>query len=278
MSDFDPKAYWENRLSRDFTPGGVGYLGLGRNYNRWLYRVRRRVFLRMMRQVDMTWSACRVLDVGSGTGFYVALWRELGAQSVTGSDLTSVAVERLARCCPGNEFVQMDIGADVNCLAGRQFDVVSAFDVLFHVVDDGRYRQAMVNLSGLLRPGGLLVFSDYFLHGAELRAAHEVRRTLSSVEQCLAKAGLEVVSRVPMFVLMNFPADSSSRLLHNLWNRKARWLEKSEPLGWLAGAALYPLELAALRFFKEGPSTEAMICRKRPEAAECPLPAGGRSR
>ena len=35
------------------------------------------------------------LDVGSGTGFYVQAWRDLGAGSVTGCDLTQAAVDRL---------------------------------------------------------------------------------------------------------------------------------------------------------------------------------------
>jgi hypothetical protein len=82
----------------------------------------------------------------------------------------------------------------------------------------------------------------------------------------VAAAGLEVVSRVPMFVLMNYPLDSTSRVLHSLWYRKAWWVERSELAGWLGGAILYPFELAALRLCREGPSAEMMICRK---------PAGG---
>jgi hypothetical protein len=94
----------------------------------------------------------------------------------------------------------------------------------------------------------------------------------------LAEAGLEIVSRAPMFVLMNYPVDSSSRLLHSLWNRRARLVEKSEAAGWLFGAALYPFELAALRLLKEGPSVEIMICRKPAVAVKASLPAGAQGR
>ena len=87
-ASFDPERYWSDRLEQRFSLGGVGWLGLGEPYNRWMYAVRRRVFRRVIRdRLDL--PRARVLDVGSGTGFYVSLWRELGAGAVTGSDLTA---------------------------------------------------------------------------------------------------------------------------------------------------------------------------------------------
>ena len=35
---YDPPAYWSARLAADARPEGVGWLGLGRACNRWLYR------------------------------------------------------------------------------------------------------------------------------------------------------------------------------------------------------------------------------------------------
>ena len=70
---FDPKAYWESRLSDEYSLAGVGYSGLGLSYNRWLYRIRKRVFRRTVRGFLVgDPGAARVLDVGSGTGFYIA--------------------------------------------------------------------------------------------------------------------------------------------------------------------------------------------------------------
>ena len=37
----------------------------------------------------------------------------------------------------------------------------------------------------------------------------------------------------------------------------------AEPLGWLLGALIYPIEKALVRLMREGPSTELMVCRKR---------------
>lgn len=96
---FDPSAYRERRL-QPFDLSVVGHSGLGLRYNRWLYRVRAAVFRRLLRTISLPPDA-RVLDVGSGTGFYIAEWERAGFTDIVGSDLTAIAVERLARRFPG---------------------------------------------------------------------------------------------------------------------------------------------------------------------------------
>jgi hypothetical protein len=66
-----------------------------------------------------------------------------------------------------------------------------------------------------------------------------------------------------MFVLMNYPADTRSRLLRWAWTAMVAPAVLGEPLGWALGAALYPLERALVRVKRESPSTELMVCRAR---------------
>ena len=73
---FDARTYWERRLDRHPGREGVGHAGLGEGLNGWMYRVRRRVFLRELAPLMPTLPARSVLDVGSGTGFYLDRWRE----------------------------------------------------------------------------------------------------------------------------------------------------------------------------------------------------------
>jgi hypothetical protein len=79
-SPFDNREYWEDRLRRHYSLAGVGYLRLGRRFNEWMYRVRGAVFDRMLDDLagkagrGARWSGANVLDVGSGTGFYVERW------------------------------------------------------------------------------------------------------------------------------------------------------------------------------------------------------------
>ena len=252
--------YWEERLRGDYSLGGVGYQGLGEAFNRWGYRARRRVFLRLIR--PLVSPGARVLDVGSGTGFYLGLWRELGASSVTGSDLTEVAVERLAAQHAGVEAVRLDVGDEAIDLPEGSFDAVSAMDVLFHITDDARFARALVNVARLLRPGGLLVFSDLFVRGGSWRAPHQAIRSLEEVRGAVTAAGLREELRRPMLVLLNAPVDTRSRAARAAWWTLRTAALRGEAAGWLAGAAAYPFDVGLARVMREGPSTELMVCRK----------------
>jgi hypothetical protein len=70
MSALEPRAYWEERLRRHPGLEGVAHAGLGEGLNGWMYRVRRRVFLREVNALlGAERRGLRVLDVGSGNGF-----------------------------------------------------------------------------------------------------------------------------------------------------------------------------------------------------------------
>lgn len=265
MSEFDAKAHWEEVLGADAGLAGVGYRGLGEPFNRWMYRVRRRVLLRALRPLVGSLPSRSVLDIGSGTGFYIDRWRELGAQSITGVDITETVVARLRARYPQHRFQRADIGGEAELLPPGPFGAISALDVLFHIVDDERYRRAFANIANLLEPGGLFVFSENFLQGAEpVRVPDQTSRPRAVIEKIVADAGFEVLSRRPMFVLMNEPVDSSSRLHKRFWWRLVGHLSsRGDWFSWIAGATLYPFELAALTTVREGPSTELMVCRKR---------------
>jgi SAM-dependent methyltransferase len=270
-SNFEPERYWSERLGETFSLAGVGWLGLGESFNRWMYAVRRRVFRRTIRGL-LKLDAARVLDVGSGTGFYVKLWRELGVSDITGSDLTAVAVERLRLLFPALRFEQVDISQKVIQLDGP-FDAISAMDVLFHVVDDDAYEQALHNLAMLLTPGGRLIFTENLLHGETQSADHQTSRSLRHVEALLRKAGLELELRRPMFVLMNTPVDSDSGLLQRSWTAVTLLVSQGPRWAYLVGCVLYPLEVALTTIFSEGPSTEIVVCRRAVAPSSDPKPA-----
>jgi SAM-dependent methyltransferase len=261
MTKTTDKAYWEARLTERYALDGVGYRGLGPSFNAWMYRARRELFLRRVRPLVQARPDLSVLDVGSGTGFYLDLWRELGVGSLTGSDLTDTAVGRLRERYPGIEVVRWDVGGEEGP-PGGPFGAVSAFDVLFHIVDDERYERAFRNLFAALEPGGHLLFTDNFVHGPTLRADTQVSRSLTEIESTVRGSGFEVVSRRPAQVLMNAPIDSDSRALRAFWSWLARFAGTSDLLGRVAGAAVYPLDVALSRRLPEGPTTEMMVCRK----------------
>jgi SAM-dependent methyltransferase len=262
VSAFNPSTYWEDRLRTN--PGilGVGFTRLGKQFINWQYKVRAVVFSRILQQMDFMPGTARVLDVGSGTGFYIEQWRRAGVQDVVGSDLTDIAISRLEQQFPGTPFHKFDIGGSQSILPGKHFEIVNAFDVLFHIVDDAQYSRAIENVYSLLSPGGWFLFSDLFVHGEVRRAEHMVSRSLAEVEAILRNTGFEIVARRPMFVLMNQPLDSQSQLVTILWRLMTYPVQRIHALGFFLGAVLFPFDVFLTGVVRESPTTEIMICRK----------------
>lgn len=255
--------HWDNR-HRTLPPFvAVGYGRLGVPFNRWMYRLRRGVFLRTLRPLVGRDRELSVLDVGSGTGFYLPLWRQLGATSVTAADLSPTAVERLGRAPEVTRAVQLDIGGELGQLDGERFDAVSAMDVLFHIVDDDRYHRAFHNLARLVRPGGLLIFSENFSrYGRVEVAASQVDHPEQEIHDLLAEGGFEPLARRRSFALMNEPQNTTNPLHRAWWKALRGALTKSPRIGAIAGPLLYPIESTLIRRPAPGPSTDLMVCRR----------------
>jgi SAM-dependent methyltransferase len=263
-SDFDAHAYWEQRLAADYSLTGVGFRRLGPSFNVWAYKVRRERFRGAVRRLSLDPVGADVVDIGSGTGFYVACWQELGAK-VTGMDLTETAVEQLSKAYPDASFVRGDVSAPevVGQFGAGSADAVSAMDVLFHIVDDAAFERALANVRDVLRPGGYFLYSDLFVHGKAQRVAHRVARPLVDIERAMDRCGFEIIERTPLFVLLNEPLDTRNLLYKWLWYGAGRLISSSDRLGAVAGRRLYPLEIKLTSRLKESPTTELMVCRRR---------------
>jgi SAM-dependent methyltransferase len=263
-TDSQDKSYWEARLASNWGLQGVGYLGHGMRYNRWLYAVRRAVIRRHWASLLIKFSEASVLDIGSGSGFWLEQWKSLGVRSLQGTDITAVAVERLKKSFADVDVAQLDIAGNLEGLHwSESFDLVSAFDVLFHITDDNRFQRAIENISSLLKPGGYFLFSDNFVHGKPRRSDHQVSRSLEEIERRVIESGLRIVKRAPMFILMNAPIDTSSQWPMLAWRAFLAPVHFVPLLGSVYGAVLYPLELTLTRLMSESPTTEIMICQKR---------------
>jgi len=264
--EFDAKKYWENRLQGNYDLHGVGLIEWGEAFNRVLYAIRRKIFLRLVRSQKLSWHDKVVLDIGSGTGFYLECWQELGVGSIHAMDLTEVAVVQLQKSFPNVQVHCGDIGQEILRDKLESLDAISCMDVLFHIVDDAAYQQAFKNIAGMLKPSGTFLFSDSYLKRDTVRGVHIVHRSRQCVQGALSNAGLELVNVVPMFILMNAPVDSRNPLLRCWWWSLYQLCARSHVAGGLLAKCLYPVEMLLLACFRhDGPTTKVMICRKRKE-------------
>ena len=253
---FDERAYWEQRLTDSYDLNGVGFLGL-QSYNKWLYRIKEQAFFNVIANIPVG----TVFDVGTGTGFYVDMWKKAGATSITGSDITKVATDNLSKKYPDCKFYHSDISSPEG-LPRSKFDIISAFDVLYHIVDDHKFGQAIRNIQSLLNDSGYFLLSDNFVHGKEVRSVHQVIRTLEHITKVLEANGLHPIIRKPQFYYMNKPVDAPS-WRKRMWELMMLPAYKSQVYGDIMGRLLYPFEKYAISHHSESPTIEIMVCRKQ---------------
>lgn len=195
---YDPRTFWDQRLSEQFDLRGTGETGLSLAYNRACYELRRHVLDRALAEAGFDPKGQRALDVGCGTGFFTAYYLARGAQ-VTGLDIAPTSVERLQQRHPEARFVLSDVSeAEI----AERFELVNAFDVLYHITDDTRWERAVRHLARAVAPNGLLLLTDTFADLPRL-AEHNVTRPLPRYRELLSTHGLELQAIYPTHVLLN---------------------------------------------------------------------------
>jgi SAM-dependent methyltransferase len=257
---FNAKQYWEDRLSVQYNLVGVGDISLSQNYNKWSYKVTRKILHRLLKQYTKSKTNKKVLDIGSGTGFVVDIWQSLG-KMVTGVDISHTAVESLKRSYPAFNFVEFDMGSGKITVPDSAFSACSAASVLYHIVEDKALNIALKNIHRLLEKNGVFIFSDNFIHETEYNIVHQKCRTLKEYETALKDNGFEIIGRVPNYVLMNDPVDAKGKFYPKVWSSLTSLSRKSKVLDQIIWPALYPVELLLTSILKESPAQEFMICK-----------------
>lgn len=195
---YRPREFWDQRLSEQFDLRGTGEAGLSLAYNRACYALRRRVLQRTLAEAGVDPAGRTVLDVGCGTGFFTAYYLGRGAR-VTGLDIAPTSIARLRERHPQARFVLGDVSETA---LEERFDIVNAFDVLYHITDDAKWEAAVRHLARAVASRGTILLTDTF---AEYRGAaeHNRMRPLSRYRALLSQEGLEIGTVQPTSVLLN---------------------------------------------------------------------------
>lgn len=229
---YDPRDHW-SRLHARGDLSSVGQSGLSADLNAWLYRaLERRVrwFVRRHHALD---GVASVFDVGSGTGYWVQVWHNLGVARVDGCDLVPAAVERLETAfgSHGDRFVAADIGAPDPGLPAGSYDLISVMNVLLHLTDDEAFRRALANVARLVDSGGsLLLVEPILLDSSYERPPTETQtsraRPLAAYRDPLEAAGLELVELRGALAMANNPIEAGSRKAYERYVRWWRWVAR----------------------------------------------------
>lgn len=203
MTDqFNPRAYWESRLAANISLRGTGHRAFSLEYNDRLYAAQRDCVTQLLDGHGVDLAGGSALDVGSGNGFFVQCWLDQGATTVTGLDITVASVAYLQQQFPQEGFAVADVAA-AHLPLNRRYDHVSCVSVLYHVVDDAKFQQALGNLCAAVLPGGTLLVSDTFVPSLLPTARHARFRTLEEYRTVLDQAEMEILEVLPVYYLLN---------------------------------------------------------------------------
>ena len=197
---YDPKDFWEKRLTQNFNLKGVGNLSFSEHYNGYLYQQRLAVLKKVIKKYNIQLSNKNVLDVGCGTGYFVKYYLEHGA-NVTGIDIAQVAIEKLRKTFSNAEFLLADI-SNLNNTLNEGFDIINIFNTTFHLVNDNSFNDAMISCCGRLKKGGYLFVTDLFPNEDFSPAPHVKFRSIENYK-LLQDYNIDILEIMPIHHLMN---------------------------------------------------------------------------
>jgi SAM-dependent methyltransferase len=274
MMEYNPKAYWEQRLSKNLDIATVGSLGLGCVYNYWLYKARFRAMERALAKLSLNLndSDKSLLEIGVGSGAWIPFWQRKGVSQITGLDITSASIRTLRERYPNFRFIQGDICSTLPFVQEGSFDLVTAFDVLFHVVEDVGFSNAVSNIARMVNRDGWVMISDSFCEKPWGPFYHEYHRSRDHYLGELGRTGLRAIHLEPIFFTMTSPicaseagyagflAQLTNSVLHLVSKLAAH--KKTERFNHLIGCCLYLIDGAFGQVAKAGPSLKILFARK----------------
>jgi len=196
-----PKAFWDDRLSSTGPFRGPGTSGYSEAYNRALYRFNARVMDILLGPLPIDWRNARVLDVGSGRGFWLEYLIRKGAD-VDGVELTDFGFARLSEQYPQVHMYRGDVADPTVLPPAARYDLITAISVFIHIVEDGALASALGILSSHLRTGGYLVFNEKYPATSVTAGGYCRNRSRADWASLLQAAGLTPVREIPSHVLM----------------------------------------------------------------------------
>lgn len=276
----DAASYWTGLVAGE-SLDEVGHPDMGRSFNEWAYKLRYRAIVKSVAAVRPWSTVTRLYEGAIGTGYYLSRWKSLGVDHVAGVDLSPRAVASAQRRFPDDDLTvgsldALDKDPGWSYRKGR-YQVVTAIDVLYHILDDASAGRAVQLLADLVAPGGVLVVTEKHdgLLARERVSEFVARRPESWYVDRAREAGLTLADTRPMFWCMDPPVahgtDSVSRVLaRGCWLAMRvlvkPWPRNSRPqrvLGGLAGAVGYAIDRLVLWRATNTPNLRVLTFRRQ---------------
>lgn len=205
---FNYKEYWNSRLDSKFDIEGVGYIGLGEIYNKFLYKSRFELLDYIVKNTFENINNINVLELGPGIGMFTDYFYKNNIKNYAAIDISEKSKEELSKKYKSFKFILGDISEEKN-YPNSKFDLIFAADVLLHLTDEERYIDLIKILSDSLADNGtIIIFDPITMINSKSQSPHLVIRDIKYISDMLKDNGLELIEMMPSTFFMNYPFDS----------------------------------------------------------------------
>ena len=240
---FDAANYWRSRMQRTPSLVGTGWIGIALPWQHSLYAAKRRAIRRLLRDCNQPVAGRTVLDFGCGTGYFEDVWEAWGATHTSGIDIAPTLIDSLSERFPSRDYACVDLAAE-DVPFGAQ-DLVTALDVLYHVVDDEAAERIVARLLNRVAPGGAFVATDGWPRENRFVAVHVRHRSPTWWAEVAKGHGFQIAASRPVYVLHNRDFRGMSRLPGFI----------AGPIGWMQ----YAVDAALLRLMPGKANMRAFV-------------------
>jgi 2-polyprenyl-3-methyl-5-hydroxy-6-metoxy-1,4-benzoquinol methylase len=156
-------------------------------------------------------SEQRIIDISCGRGHLTRLLTRFG--KVTGTDLSSVAVDYCKKKYPNIEFIVLDVfDAEWFQSNKEKFDIVVSTEVIEHLPAD-RQKEYLSNLRSLLKDGGLMIITTPNRMAIDMMKSDPA---MSNQEFYVSCGGQPVQNLLNDSELRNLLDDKNKLILHEM--------------------------------------------------------------
>ncbi len=265
-SNFEAKTYWQHRLSGKLDIGVVGHRSLGDIYNKYIYRRRIDMITAIVQEMKLNLNNLRMLDVGCGSGFYTEFWKLMGITNYVGLDVSGEGISLLQAKYPEYKFINTDITEpSFDKEFPRTYDLITVFDVMYHIVDDHRASAAFGVIHSLLARNGVVLIFDQLTDRDYMLTQHVKFRSRDNYRKMLAANGLEVVNRKPAFLLLAPPVFGVKPVdigIAGLYKFMGSIIKNWRFFAEVVGRSMYQLDRLLLHLPLKIPNHELLIIKK----------------
>lgn len=178
-AEYNAANYWGQRLNEYGSDlRGPGEISASHTENTQAYEAARDVFFALCDREAIDFPNAKILEIGTGNGYYVEQLFQHGAKHYMGIDITDAMFNSFRERFPGFAFQLLDA---CHQPLPSQYDVIIMIDVTQHITNPDDFSYAMQNVKQHLASNGVFIVTSY-LTGDKKLSFYEVTRSIKTYQ------------------------------------------------------------------------------------------------